>query len=184
MIELLAAMTLFGLVMAALAAGLHFGLRGWSAQDARIARHAETDAVQRMLRLLLGEGRAFNGRRDRLSFQGTLPEALGLPGLYDISLLLREDKLVLVWRRHLRRPEPGKPANEGTVDLLGHVLALDLAYAGKTEAGAYWGNSAEGGRPLLIRLRLAFPEGDGRRWPDLIVAPHIEAGEASGKAIR
>jgi general secretion pathway protein J len=62
--------------------------------------------------------------------------------------------------------------------LMRGVQALDLAYFGlqapnKTPA---WTDTwyEESVLPSLVRIRLAFPAGDRRRWPDLIVHPQAD----------
>lgn len=66
--------------------------------------------------------------------------------------------------------------------LLHGVQGLDLAYFGPsprdpTPAWRPDWNEREA-MPTLVRVRLTFPEGDHRRWPDLIVRPAatIDAG--------
>jgi len=168
-------LSLFGLVVLALTAGLRFGMRGWSAQEAHMARYAETEPVQHLLRQLIAEGRDFGGRADRLDFRAALPEVLGIKGLSEISLAIGEEgRLVLSWKR--------REGEQGAVDLLKRAGRLDLAYAASASDGEVrWQDAVDPANPpRLIRMRLIFPPGDRRHWPDLVVAPRLSLPQIKG----
>lgn len=59
--------------------------------------------------------------------------------------------------------------------LLTNVERIELAYFGTRpeEAGREWRSSwiERGNPPELVRIRVAFFEGDRRQWPDLIIRP-------------
>jgi len=59
--------------------------------------------------------------------------------------------------------------------LMQGVQAIDLAYFGPTTPGAApdWHDewTAQSALPSLVRIRLGFPPGDRRRWPDTVVKP-------------
>jgi len=59
-------------------------------------------------------------------------------------------------------------------ELLRGIARLDLAYWGTTapDSPASWLAQWDGPAiPQLVRIRLTFAKGDGRHWPDMIVAP-------------
>ncbi|MEM7021858.1 MAG: hypothetical protein AAF637_04610, partial [Pseudomonadota bacterium] len=62
--------------------------------------------------------------------------------------------------------------------LMEEVEALDLAYFGAARPNAepiWWHEwQAQQTLPRLIRMKLQFPEGDGRRWPELIVGIRVD----------
>ena len=74
------------------------------------------------------------------------------------------------------RPPTATGAERGketTARLMENVTTIEFAYFGTPDARrpAQWWDSWDGtkGLPTLVRLRLSFPQGDRRRWPDLIV---------------
>ena len=194
LLELLVALTVLGLLTVGLAAGVRTGLAMWRAQTARVGATAELDAGARTLRRLLSEmtmlapqpaadaeAKPASGRADRLVFVGELPTGMGTTRLADMTLELRDGGLVLLWRPH-RHEESQSPLPAPTeTELIAHVRRLDLAYwlpaAPEHAAGwqAQWGGPA---LPELIRVRIGFPAGDPRRWPDLLAAPLLTAASS------
>ena len=58
--------------------------------------------------------------------------------------------------------------------LLSGVEGIALAYwrpARRVAAGGWVSVWNEAGLPSLVRLRIVFPAGDGRHWPDIVAAP-------------
>jgi len=193
LLELLVALTVFGLLMVGLSQGLRTGFALWRGQTQRLSEDSELDSSARVLRQLLtdiptilrngvvlpGMGPAaigMNGTADSLAFVGDLPTGLGTIRRADMRIELRGDRLLLRWtpHRHEVAVEPRPPPQE--TELLRGVARLDIAYWGRPSIGqpAIWLDSWHGpALPQLIRLRLQFPSGDPRRWPDLIVAPQL-----------
>jgi general secretion pathway protein J len=200
LIELLVAITLLGLLMAALLGGLRLGARVWETGEARLDASARVQVVQEFLRQRLTEalplevvmlaedarpGFAFRGTGEEVQFAGALPEHLGA-GVHLMQLTLaaggddgeRRD-LVLRW-------QPLDPAEERPEDapepeervLLAGVEALELAYFGALdprESPAWWQEwTQQDAFPGLLRVALRFPPGDLRRWPELIVHPMVD----------
>jgi general secretion pathway protein J len=80
--------------------------------------------------------------------------------------------LVLQWspNRHAQPLEP-PPAPAETV-LVERVDHLDLAYALPPAAGSGWVTTWKNATPpRLVRIHIAFRQGDVRRWPDILAAP-------------
>ena len=61
--------------------------------------------------------------------------------------------------------------------LLANVQSVELSYFGKgrSDRAAAWHPRWVGERalPQAVRIRVRFAEGDGRHWPELVVAPRI-----------
>ena len=199
LLELLVAITLLGLLMAALLGGLRLGARVWETGEARLDASARVQVVQEFLRqrlaaalplevvMLAEDGRpgfAFRGMPDEVRFAGALPDHLGA-GVYLLQLTLaaggdggeRRD-LVLRWQPldpAGERPDPPEPEERV---LLAGVEGLELAYFGALDpraAPAWWPEWTEQDVfPGLLRVELRFPPGDLRRWPELVVHPMVD----------
>ncbi len=208
LLELLIAMTLLGLLMLGLFGGLRLGARVWEAGDARAADRARVEAVQRFIRTYLGQARplaaadrtgddriAFIGREDRLDFTAALPAHLGAGGFAHIALSLADlddGRGLVLEHGPLRRREDGRAElfqliEPETAVLLDDVAAVKFSYYGASDRGAdaEWTDrwDDEDRLPLLVRLRIAFPEPDRRAWPELTVAIRIqrETGAAGSR---
>lgn len=197
LVELLVALTLLGLLMVALFGGLQLGARAWETTGERLDDSARLQLVQDFLRTRISQtypletdgaagstGLVFSGAPDRLAFVTVLPQHLA-PGLHLLALGLveRDDRLhlLLTWRplapENEAEDENGAAASERI--LLHDIAGLELAYfgaVGATEPPA-WYSSWDGTvlrLPELIRLRVSFPAGDRRHWPDLVVRPMLD----------
>ena len=77
-------------------------------------------------------------------------------------------------------PELGgdKPASTRS-RLIANVESVELAYFGKdrSDKAPVWHDQWKDqiALPQLVRVRVRFPSGDPRPWPDLVVAPRIAA---------
>jgi general secretion pathway protein J len=191
LIEILVGLVVLGLLVIALSQGVRTGFALWDAQARRVGETEELDATQRTLRTLLtgipvlpvsasdvaASAIAIKGEADRITFVGDLPSGLGAKQLADIVLEQRGGRLLLGWAPHLHEKTLA-PAAPTETELTRGVEALDFAYFGIASRGqmahwqAQWGGPT---LPLLIRVRLRFAAGDGRRWPNLIAAPQLAA---------
>jgi general secretion pathway protein J len=194
LLEILVAVTLLGLLMAALLGGVRLGVRAWEASGTRLDDDARLTAVQDFLRERLTQaqlseasaaaieaGPAFRGEPDRLSFVTMMPEHLGASLERMILTLTTADGganlSVEWWPADLGDdPDAVRDAVRSRV-LLADVAELRLAYFGQVEArqppvwSAVWNQPL---LPLLVRVQLGFPDQDVRSWPDLIVRPMID----------
>jgi general secretion pathway protein J len=200
LLELLVALLVLGLLMVGLTQGIRAGLAMWGGQTQRLSETAELDAVARALRMLLSNIQAppaspppsnagtsttmpnFELSSDKLTFVGDMPTGFGTTRRANITLELDQKRLVVRWtpRRHESTtvPEP-KPTE---TELSRGVERLEFAYWGSAspDQSAAWQDQSGGPQlPELIRVRLTFPKGDRRRWPDLIVAPPLASALAS-----
>jgi general secretion pathway protein J len=205
LVELLVALTLLGLISVVLFGGLRFGTRAWEAGDRRAAQLAQVQAVQALLRRRIAqalppglgaaaavEKRAvFAGETDVLQFFAAVPSRTSVGGIYAFDLAAIEDdsgvRLELTWR--LRRaddeaddtPEAGLGGRRVLIDGL---AAAQFRYFGAPEPGqtADWRDNWDGnaGLPELVAIEAEFPDGGGRAWPVLQVAPKLgETGPAT-----
>ena len=194
LIEILVAVTLLGLLMAALLGGVRLGVRAWEASETRLDEGARLTAVQDFLRERLTQahlfeppvaavttGPRFRGEPDRLSFVTLMPAHLGA-GFERMILSLTaaadgDDLSVEWWPADLGDdPDAARDAVRSRV-LLAQVAELRLAYFGQVDAtrpptwSEVWDRPL---LPLLVRVQLRFPDRDARSWPDLIVRPMID----------
>lgn len=192
LLELLVAITIFGLLSVMMYGGLSFGARAWERAGQADTRQSDVLLVQSLLRRAFAEIQpvevggqrrrlrlAFEGRRDGVLFVGPMPAYLGPGGHYLIGLEVegagRERALTLRWEV-FREERPGldfTEAAEREVLLLG-VRDLRLRYFGAEDAALSpqwrpeWRDDEA--LPRLIEAEVEFERGDRRLWPELIVA--------------
>jgi general secretion pathway protein J len=187
LLETLVVVVVLGLLVVGLGRGVHAGLSLWNGQQRRIDQIAELDAGARVLRALLtgiaaspaaASGAAtdsqFNGDAEHLSFVGDLPTGLGTTRRADIKIALVGGNMVLTWTPHLHEIRLGPPSPPTETELVANVAHLEFRYWGAAtqDQPAAWLTQWDGPTPpALVRIRLIFGKGDGRRWPDLIAAP-------------
>jgi general secretion pathway protein J len=197
LLELLVAITLLGLLMAALFGGLRLGARAWEHSEERVDEVARLQVVENFLRDRLAQAYplviedpggparlAFEGHPDALRFMTLLPEQLGTGfAEFVITVVDHGDgrDLVVQWRRVDDPSNPLESTEEEpqTKVLLERIEALELAYYGALDRGAraswqeQWLEAQA--LPDLVRVRITFGQDDRRRWPDLIVRPMTDA---------
>jgi general secretion pathway protein J len=174
LLEVLVALVVFGFLMVGLTQGVRFGLSAWTRQEKSIDARSDLDAVDRTLRTLITQldpAGAVSGKPHGMAFTAPLPEPAG-----EADLLLLVDprhRLILRWTRHLHAVRFSPPVAQ-EIELLGGVDRLDLAYWPPDGAGGWADAWDKADPPALIRVRLAFPSGDPRHWPDIVAAPMRE----------
>jgi general secretion pathway protein J len=199
LLELLVAITLLGVLMAALFGALYLGARVWETGEARLDASARVQVVQDFLRQQLGQtvplteigqdpraapAMLFVGESNGLRFVSLLPAHLG-GGANLMELALQpspagdglEDLVLRMRPLDLAEEEEAASELEERV-LVEAVARLEIAYFGaeRPEAAPIWWQEWQGQRslPALVRMRLGFPEGDRRRWPELIVGLMVD----------
>jgi general secretion pathway protein J len=188
LLETLVVVVVLGFLMVGLTQGVRAGLTLWEAQSRRVGETAELDAAARLLRTLLsgiarapsvafGPGAAndaeFKGTAESLAFIGDLPTGLGTTRRANITIELRQGRLVLRWTPRRHEVSNGPPPEPIETELIRQVDRLALAYWGapSQEQPAGWTAQWDGPpMPELIRLHLVFARDDRRRFPDLIAA--------------
>jgi general secretion pathway protein J len=198
LLELLVAITLLGVLMAALFGALRLGARVWETGEDRLDASARVQVVQDFLRQQLGQtvplteftddprtsgAMLFAGEREGLRFVSLLPAHLG-GGASLLELALRQPASDgpgdLVLRMRPLDLTGGSLAPAATEDrvLVAGIESLELAYFGaeRPTAVPVWWQEWQDQRslPSLVRMRVGFPQGDRRRWPELIVGLMVD----------
>lgn len=201
LLEVLIAMTLLGLIMMLLFGGLRLGTRAWETNSNRVEEISQIEISHQVIRRMLAQayplvdrdvildltdrrGIDFEGQPESISFAGLMPAHLG-GGFHRFQLLVDDDggasRLVLRWRRIAYGGEDDGVAGNEAV-LIERIAGVRFSYFGPTEDDdaadwhEAWDNPAR--LPALVRLEIDFPDGDRRFWPDLVVAPRIDAIDA------
>ena len=178
LLELLVGLVVLGFILAGLTQGVRYGLRAADAQTRLVDSRGELDAVDRALRRLLVEadpgssrdGPTLSGTAARIGFVSVLPAAVsGFVGQQaDVALGVdAARRLVLRWSPHLHARRFGPVPAPQEVEILRGVQRLEVAYW----RDGWWPSWDESVMPALVRLRIVFPPGDGRHWPDIVAAP-------------
>jgi general secretion pathway protein J len=183
LLELLVTLVVLGLILVGLAQGLHFGLLAWATEEQWSGRNNDLDPLDNTVRHLI-EGAdpgddvnsaPFTGSRSQLRCITALPDAGSATGMRRIEAALLVDanhRLVLRWQPyvHARRLRSSPALIES--ELLRGVSDIELAFRAP---GGGWLNSWQSPNlPKLVRLRVRFPAGDPRRWPDIVAAPLLD----------
>lgn len=171
LLELIIVIAIFSLIVLMLTNGQRFALRAWEAQERRIQAQADVGAIQNALRQLLSSGRQFEGDRGTLHWVGPLPRALDRAGLFDIDMILDEQRLLLEWKPHFAGPSAKPEWQRAT--LASDVTGFEIAYyqAGGSTPGGWAETVMKDKKPALIRISAALAQG---RWPPLTIAPMLE----------
>jgi general secretion pathway protein J len=145
----------------------------------------------------------FSGEPDALRFLAAVPSRAGVGGIYAFDLAVIEGgagagageagvRLEFTWRLH-RADDEAEPGATPEAGLGGRRVLIDglagarFSYFGAPASGraagqiADWRDrwEAEAGLPELIAIEAEFPEGDGRAWPVLQVAPKLGVARAA-----
>jgi general secretion pathway protein J len=200
LVELLVAITLFALMTTVLVGGFRFGARVWESSDAGAGSVLDSGSAYALTRrtlasalpILDGEPAAaepyvaFAGSPSTVSFIAPAPAQAFPGGLYQVAFSLvpgdRGVSLVMQVRPHLPRLATAAALQgERSVVLVQGAGGGEFLYFGPGSAGAErsWQGDWQQrtALPDLVAVRLRFPDGDRRLWPDLLVAPVV--GELS-----
>ena len=189
LLEVVVALVIFGLIAAALAAGLGFSLKasraGERATDDTLAMARLDGLLRHDLERALwlhagGELRApltFAGQAGSLEFTLAAPSYPTAAGLYRVSfkVLPESGGETLSYRRRAFAATPVPPdADERPRQLVtGLAVRISFAYFD----GKAWRDSWLEAKtlPRLVRLRIADGSSGRLLWPDIIVGPAAEA---------
>ena len=195
LVELLVATTLVALLSVVLFGGLRFGARAWDAGAASMERTGEVEAAQDLLRRIFSEiavsdlteaeqTQSLAGKASLVSFIAPMPQHVGLGGFGRYRLNVDDaGHLLLAWDP--QRPEQKleeAPATKPAV-ILANITALKIAYYGHEHSGEKpsWRDEwTSKDLPMLIRIEVGFAAGDGRRWPELTIAPRLAPPAIAG----
>jgi general secretion pathway protein J len=189
LLEILVALVVLGFLLLSLSEGVRFGLRAWDSETRLVARGADMDAMERVLRGLItatdpgeaSEQQPFHGAAHTVAFISRLPmSAEGLvTRMADIGLGVdAKHRLVLRWKPHPHAERLTKPEPPHETVLLENVDHVTFSYLRSAEQGGGWTDTWSAAElPRLVRISLGFPEGDRRHWPTIEAAPMIMRGE-------
>jgi general secretion pathway protein J len=185
LLELLVAMAVLSLLALVMMGSLKFSARVWERTQATADASDAVSSAQAFIRHQLaaaypqwqdgGPDRPhvlFDGEAQALSFLAPPPAQFG-PGT-NLRYTLQRSKsggLEVVWQSQAPEDAP-----KSTL-LLPNISSVDFDYFGPAFGGSLpkwfdsWSNRAR--LPDLVRIRIAFPPGDRRIWPELIVHPDI-----------
>jgi hypothetical protein len=140
------------------------------------------------------EAVAFVGTKSSIGFLGPPPAQSLVGGIYQYELLARTSArgqhLVLTWR--LRSPDSTQRKGElrsrptvrhsetedsKEVVLIDRITFAEFSYFGAADQDTQsrwrdrWRDAPK--LPLMVRIQVAFPLNDQRKWPELVIAPAI-----------
>lgn len=188
LLEVLVTLVVLGLLMVTLSEGVRAGLKAWALEGRMGLQASGLETTDRALRQLIeraspedtqSNDAGLIGNAHTLSLTTTLPEGYGAPSTHeaDVTLVVAAGhRLELLWRPHYSRwivPPPPPSA----ITLADGVQQLDLGYwqpGSGSQQGRWLATWPARTFPPLVRLRIVFPSGDARRWPDIVVAPMRE----------
>jgi general secretion pathway protein J len=188
LLELLIALSLLALMALYLSAGIGTGRRVWETR-ASIEDRETLTAVREFLRQRIEETwpahkrlasdeirLVFDGSEDRLEFVSPLEAGANWSGLYQFVIRAGGEGQVrnLEIAGDLFRPQEQSTAAKFHRPLLVAVEAIHFAYFGSPspDSPPVWSSTwpPAQGMPYLVRIKVDFPEGDPRRWSDLIIS--------------
>jgi len=185
LLEILVALVVLGFLVVGLAEGVSFGLRAWDSQEAFLNRHADMDAMERVLRGLVAtadpggvnEPAPFHGQAHTLAFVARLP--MSATGLVTRSAEIglgvdAKHRLVLRWSPHPHAERLTPPPPPQQTVLLDGVDHVDFSYFRRPSQGGGWVDIWNlQTLPELVRITVAFNGDDRRHWPTIEAAPML-----------
>ena len=180
LIEMLVVVAVAGFLVVGLLQGTRLGLKAWTMQTRIVAERGQLDSTDRVLRQLITHLSASSdadtgqiaGSAHQFAFTTELPEAVATATrTAEVKLLLdSQHRLILRWRLHFHEVPIGLPPPWNDAELLSGVD--DVTFSFRPPGGSEWQTDwAQPNPPGLVKIHLAFPKGDPRRWPDITVAP-------------
>jgi general secretion pathway protein J len=192
LIELLVALALLSLLSGALIQAVQFALRTERSTGARANDFDSVASTQQFLRRTVGtlypyepstaeNASAVIGTRESLEFTADAPQAAAVRGHYRYRIEVRHDGETreLIVRADLDRGGfIALPPRDRAEVLLSGFERVEFSYWQRTEDGTGLWSPAWTERhraPDLVRLRVSFPAGDRRQFPELMVRTQIDA---------
>jgi general secretion pathway protein J len=182
LLELIIALTVFGVLLVTLSQGMHFGLLAWGSEITQITANDDFGTFDDTFRHVIESMDAgddldpapFLGRTDRLACITELPVATGsLPSRHMRAELLVDSahRLVLRWQPYLHAKRIA-PTTTTDTELVRGVAGVKLEYWGPGRGWTPAWDSPE--LPKLVRMHVRFSAGDPRHWPDIVAAPRLD----------
>lgn len=199
LLELLAALTVLAVLMTMMFGGLRFGARVWETGDRGLRGLAELQTASGFIRRQIAQAvpadpgsggqdvpAAFRGTEHAFRLIGPAPSQFLPGGLYEMVFGISDadagPRTFSLWWRPLARGDEaaavGIEADWRTrqATLIEGVSEVRISYFGRGEdkdEEPRWHERWDTMPlpPALVSVRVAFPRGDRRVWPDLVVAP-------------
>lgn len=191
LLELILSLVLLAFLSAGLISSLQLGLRAWERTTQDRPDQQQVYFAQKALRHFLGSARAvptdakrpqgpivFDGAGSALQFITQMPPQFGFGGDYYVAIGVRAQPsgrkdLVLGVSAYFPGAFPQQKADETTV--VENVSSVGLRYFDVAEPrnAPEWREVWKDRTllPALVSVDVAFPQGDQRLWPTLVVAP-------------
>lgn len=195
LIEAVVALALLALLSVGLVGAFRVGERTYSKITQLDASSWDIAVTQRFLHQAIesanpgsaGAGEAaaafgFEGAPGRLRFLAPMPQSAGAAGNYRYEVLVESTSnsknLIVRWI-----PDRGRSVSTegGSETLISGIADAEWSYLQPADdaqgRSARWVSDWTGQSklPVLVRLRVTFPERDSRRWPEFLVAPRLDA---------
>lgn len=193
LLELLVALVVFSLLVTALFGTMRYGIGAWKRTTEQVDQLDHTLHVQNFLRriiedaypLFISDGAMrnyvdFKGSSTSLDFLSSVPIALATGGRarFTLSVATVDGHRDFVAASDLELANRSRSTRTARA-LLSGLESVEISYFGRvpTDRAAGWHDNwiEEPTLPQLIRIRVRYPEGDPRIWPELFVAPRITA---------
>lgn len=186
LLEVLVALAVLGFLVLGLAQGVRFGLGAWNSQARLLARFGDLDVADRALRRVVAQ----LVPTDDVRLPGLRGTAAGFEAVTELPAAAlptrqaavalgvdRAGRLVLRWTPYLHARRLSPPPAPEESELLRGVERVEIAYWSAAAGGGWLPAWTRAELPDLVRFRLVFARGDGRRWPDIVAAPMRERPE-------
>jgi general secretion pathway protein J len=179
LVEMLVALAVLSLAALMMTQGFVSGRRLWADQQGRTYAGETVQSAQSLLRDRIERLRPvtrLEGGQPHVDVEGAPDSLVFLSLAADAQrpAPLRRYRLALDDRGDLVFSDPAAPDTPDQV-LVRRVDGLAIDYFGVARPGDAPGWQSDWRErpspPQLVRIRIAFPAGDRRVWPDLIVAP-------------
>jgi len=194
LLEMLVAISLLGIILALAYGGLRIGVKSADRGERFIERAEQMRAAQGFLRSQLsqtlsltieehdGERELFLGEEEKMSFVAAMPGYLGRggPQIQTVWLQRGEGGLEMLFAHRLLNVPDDEPQGEPVL-LMDHIRRGHFEYlplAGSEEADReQWTSEWDlpNAVPGLVRIVLELDPALNQRWPELLVALHINA---------
>ena len=191
LIEMLVALAVLSLLSAGMIGAFRLGQRTFDRVTRVDHTHEDVGLVQKFLRTTLESAYPFepaSGKRaDASGLEGSptrlLVTAPGSSGGVDsgnrrfVLDVTRErdgsESLTLTSELDRNGARTIDTRHTRTEVLIPHIESVEWSYLDTAEGHNWRAHWTERRPPALVRLRVQFPVGDVRRWPDLLVAPRV-----------
>jgi general secretion pathway protein J len=185
LLEILVALAGLGFLLVDLTQGVRFGLTAWTLQSRGIAARDEVGAAERLLRGLVermepgseDEPSVLRGLPGALQFRTTLPPSANVLGFRVVDAAIGVEaggRLVLRLVPNPRATRTGSAMRAIEETLISGIERAEIAYwrlPRRNTNGEWVRNWSATEQPGMIRIRIIFPPGDSRHWPDIVMTP-------------